>query len=404
MKSLINTDSLSKENFYKICIIGGGLTGDIMALLLKKSNLFNSSEIAWIKPKTESKNDFRTTFLNKKSLELLKELKILDCLKKNDFNYVKKIKVYGQKKTSPLVWNYSSSEENFGAVIKNDIISDAILTKLKGIKQYESLVTNTTYNDFERTLYLKNKTYIKTNLLLSADGKNSQLRKLLYVNTLSKKTGHVAISGFLKQSKNHNEIAIQAFTELGPIGILPFGNKDIINFVLSVEEKKYKQIFLKKNPEQYICHSLDDFFSEIDLTFKPIKKVSKINNKLSVWPLNLNFVTNPTSYRAILIGDAAHSIHPLAGQGLNLSLRDCVSVIKSIEKSMNHGNDLGDKSILNDYKKDRMPQIIAMTAVTDFLFYGFTSKSSQIKSILTSGMVNLNNTNLKNVLRDLASN
>ena len=403
MKSLINKDYLSKEHFYKICIIGGGLTGAVMTLLLKNSNLFSSDEIAWIKPKTKNENDVRTTFFNKNNLELLKKFKILDCLKKNDFSYVKKIKVYGTDKDLPLIWDYPSSEENFGAVIQNDIISDSILKKLKDIKQYDSLVTNTTYDHFERTLYLKNKTSIKTNLLLSADGKNSQLRKLLYINTLSKKSGHIAISGFLKQSKNHNEIAMQAFTELGPIGILPYGNKDIINFVLSVEENKYKQIFLKKNPEQYICNKLDNFFSNIDLTFKPIKKINSINNKLSIWPLNLNFVINPTSYRAILIGDAAHSIHPLAGQGLNLSFNDCVSVIKSIEKSMKYGNDLGDKSILNNYKKDRMPQTIAMTAITDFLFYGFTSKSNQIKSLLTSGMVTLNKSNLKNIFRDFAS-
>ena len=70
---------------------------------------------------------------------------------------------------------------------------------------------------------------------------------------------------------------------------------------------------------------------------------------------------------------------------------------------MKYGNDLGDKSILDNYKKDRMPQTIAMTAITDFLFYGFTSKSSQIKSLLTSGMVTLNKSNLKNIFRDFAS-
>ena len=73
-----------------------------------------------------------------------------------------------------------------------------------------------------------------------------------------------------------------------------------------------------------------------------------------------------------MIGDAAHSIHPLAGQGLNLALRDCSSVIKSLENNLKFGNDLGDTSILNFYKEDRLPKTIAMTAITDFLFYGFT--------------------------------
>ena len=58
---------------------------------------------------------------------------------------------------------------------------------------------------------------------------------------MSKKTNHIAISGFLKQSKNHNFIAKQAFSKLGPIGLLPYGQNDIINFVLSVEKNKAKK-------------------------------------------------------------------------------------------------------------------------------------------------------------------
>ena len=105
-----------------------------------------------------------------------------------------------------------------------------------------------------------------------------------------------------------------------------------------------------------------------------------------------------------MIGDAAHSIHPLAGQGLNLALRDCSSVIKSLENNLKFGNDLGDTSILNFYKEDRLPKTIAMTAITDFLFYGFTSKSKKTRSLLTKGMETLNQSDLKNILKDIASN
>ena len=127
------------------------------------------------------------------------------------------------------------------------------------------------------------------------------------------------------------------------------------------------------------------------------------HNKLSSWKLDLNFIVNPTAYRTILIGDAAHSIHPLAGQGLNLALRDCTSVIKSLKANLKFGQDLGDYSILSFYKNDRLPKTMAMTAVTDFLFYGFTSNSNKTKSFLTKGMETLNKSNLKNIFRDIAS-
>ena len=395
--------ALSQENFHKICVVGGGITGAVMVLLLKNSNMFKLNEIGWIKPKLKSKYDFRTTFYNETSLKLLNNLNILKRLKKNDYTSVKNIKVFGPNHSSPLEWDYFDTKRELGAVIKNDIVLKIIEDKLKNIKQYDSFVNNTKCNEFERTLYLENKKIINTHLVLSADGKNSYLRKLLSVKTIKKNTKHIAISGFLKQSKNHNSTAIQAFTNIGPIGILPYENKNLVNFVQSIEKVECKKILSKENPEFFICNELNKFFSHIDLNFSPVKKINKIQNKLSFWDLNLNLVLNPTSSRAILIGDAAHSIHPLAGQGLNLSLRDCVSALNAIENCLKFGNDLGDETILEFYKKERLPQNISMTAFTDLMFFGFTSTSNKTKSLLTKGMENLNKTNLKNIFRDLAS-
>ena len=403
MKSVEIKKNLPRECFHKICVVGGGLTGAIMTLMLKKSNLFRSDEIGWIKPKIKDFNDIRTTFFNEKSLELLRGLNLLKNLGSSDYTFINKIQVFGMNSFSPLEWDYSNPRLNFGAVIKNDIILKSVIEQLKDIKHYESLVTNTQHDDFERTLYLKDKTIIKTYLVLAADGKNSYLRKLVSIKAFQKKVNHVALSGFLQQSKNHNNTAIQAFTDLGPIGLLPFENKNIINFVQSIEENKYKQILSKTKPEQYLSDNLNSFFSHVELKFKPLQKVNQFNNKLSSWKLDLNFIVNPTAYRTILIGDAAHSIHPLAGQGFNLSLRDCSSVIKSLRNNLKFGHDLGDNSILSSYKDDRLPKTVAMTAITDFLFYGFTSKSNKTQLFLTKGMETLNKTNLKNIFRDIAS-
>ena len=394
---------LSQENFHKICVVGGGITGAVMVLLLKNSNMFKLNEIGWIKPKLKSKYDFRTTFYNETSLKLLNNLNILKRLKKKDYTSVKNIKVFGPNHSSPLEWDYLDTKRELGAVIKNDVVLNIIEDRLKDIKQYDSFVNNTECREFERTLYLENKTFINTHLVLSADGKNSYLRKLLSVKTIKKNTKHIAISGFLKQSKNHNSTAIQAFTNIGPIGILPYENKNLVNFVQSIEKVECKKILSKENPEYFICNELNKFFSHIDLNFSPINKINKIENKLSFWDLDLNLVLNPTSSRAILIGDAAHSIHPLAGQGLNLSLRDCSSALNAIENCLKFGNDLGDESILEFYKRERLPKNISMTAFTDLMFFGFTSTSNKTQSLLTKGMENLNKTNLKNIFRDLAS-
>lgn len=403
MKPFKNKQTEYKECFHKICVVGGGLTGAIMTLLLKNSGLFQKGEIAWIKPKEKKLSDLRTTLYNSKSIDLLKNSGLLKSLKQDDYTNVRQISVFGARGSLPLIWDSSDLTDPLGIIIKNEVVLNAINEKLNDIIHYDGVITNTTINNFERTLYLNNKKNIKTHLLLSADGKNSYIRKLLSINTINKNTKHIAISGFLKQSRKHNGTALQAFTELGPIGILPFENDNIVNFVQSIEKNKLQNLLYKNNLEEYVCNNLNEFFLEYDLSFKSIKNINGIKNKLSTWDLDLNLVINPTAERTILIGDAAHSIHPLAGQGLNLALRDCVSVIKAIQKSSEFGNDLGDQAIIDFYKKDRLPQTLSMTAFTDFLFYGFTSRSAKTKKILNKGMENLNKSNLKNIFKVFAS-
>ena len=117
---------LSQEYFHKICVVGGGITGALMVLLLKKSNLFKLSDIGWINPNLKSKYDFRTTFYNETSLKLLNNLNILRKLKKNDYTSVKKIKVFGPNHNLPLEWDYFNTKKDFGAVIKNEVVLNKI--------------------------------------------------------------------------------------------------------------------------------------------------------------------------------------------------------------------------------------------------------------------------------------
>ena len=401
MKTAIEKQIVLNDYFHKISVIGGGLTGAFMMLLLKKSNLFNIHDLAWIKPKNNINTDLRTSFYNSKNLKLLKELNVLQNISEKNITLVKEIHVFGQNTISPLIWK-PSQNGIMGAIIQNNKILNLLNNQLKNIITYDSLVNNTKYDDFERHLYLKNKTCVRTNLVLSADGNNSNLRKLSSINTISKNTNHIAISGFLRQSKKHDFIAKQVFSKLGPIGLLPHSQQDIVNFVLSVNKNKAQKILASPNPENFICHELNNFFIDLNLTFSPLEQVENNNYKLSEWPLNLNLILNPTANRMILLGDAAHSIHPLAGQGLNLSIEDCVSSINAIKNNIKFGSDLGDLNVMEYYKKERLPNTLAMTAITDFLFYGFTSDSEYLQSVLSKGMKEINKSSFKNFFKKIA--
>jgi 2-polyprenyl-6-methoxyphenol hydroxylase-like FAD-dependent oxidoreductase len=189
------------NRFHKISVVGGGLTGAFITLLLKKSNLFDDKEIAWIKPKADIDNDFRTSFYNNKNIDLLKKLNVLQDIPDNDITLVKQIHVFSQNQVSPLIWESSDEDNQLGAIIKNNTVLNILNKKLLDVLQYNGFVTNTQFNDFERILYLKDKTCIKTHLVLSADGKNSNLRKLSSIKVITKKNNHIAISGFFTSVK-----------------------------------------------------------------------------------------------------------------------------------------------------------------------------------------------------------
>ena len=104
----------------------------------------------------------------------------------------------------------------------------------------------------------------------------------------------------------------------------------------------------------------------------------------------------------LILGEGLHSVHPLAGQGFNLSIDDCISSINAIKNSLKFGNDLGDLNILKDYKKDRLPKTLAMTSMTDFLFYGFTSDSDFLQSVLSTGMKVVDKSKFKNIFKYIA--
>ena len=115
------------------------------------------------------------------------------------------------------------------------------------------------------------------------------------------------------------------------------------------------------------------------------------------------FVPKPTSQRLILIGDAAHSIHPLAGQGFNLALEDCFEVENVLEKSILTGKEFGHNDNLSLYNKNRNIRVKLMSISTTSLFYAFTQNSKILNDTLSKGMEYLNEKKLKNIFIKIAN-
>ena len=239
--------------------------------------------------------------------------------------------------------------------------------------------------------------------MLSADGNSSTLRDLAKVKYVCQDLNHTIISGYLVSKNFNNSVAKQIFLNDSFIGLLPISKKiNLINFVWSLDNKVLENKKTNFNYHYELAKRLNPFFSKYNINFEYPKGYASNYNKIQLYSSNVKFLNKPFSERLALIGDAAHTIHPLAGQGFNLSIEDCFDLLKCIEKAMSYGKDLGDISVLKEYNTLRQKRKNFITLVTTFIFYLFKKKSKSLNNIINLITQNLNKTSSKKIMTILA--
>ena len=382
---------------YDITIIGGGLTGKLMLSLVQNCNIFDQNKLCWINTDNEKSKDIRVSFINYKNfIQLQNNTQFNICAK--DYSIIKKIQLHNADEKYPLKLD---DENNHGIIVRNDIIKKNIKFSKKNITIFNSKVVSTTFDQFNRHLILKDGTKIKSALVISADGSLSPLRELCKIKYFNKNLNHTIISGYLECKNFNTSMAKQIFLKDNFIGLLPFSNdKDLINFVWSVDNKVFNKI--KNDFHCEIIKLLNNFFSNSNLIFNIPTLKEKEFNKVQTFPISVKFINNPFKERIILIGDAAHTIHPLAGQGFNLSIEDCFDMLKCLKNAKIFGKDLGIMSILKSYNNMRKTRKNFMTLSTTLIFYAFSKRNNQLNHFINYGIRTIEKTSLKDVFKILA--
>ena len=387
------------DKFYTLTVIGGGLTGQLMVSLLLKSNLIDSNKLCWINLNVKKSKDKRVSFLNTSNFFQLK-YKFKYHFNSNDFINIKKIQIHNENEKAPLCLK---DKENHGIIIGNDNLEKIFDISEKSLNIYTSEVINTKHDLYHRYLYLKNGTKIKTSLVLSADGNLSTMRDLAKIKYVSQNLNHTIISGYLNAKNFNDTVAKQIFLKDSFIGLLPISkNNNLINFVWSLDNKILKNKKSNFNYHDEIVKKLNSFFSKYNDSFECKKTNISNYDRLQVFSSNVKFVNKPFSNRIVLIGDAAHTIHPLAGQGFNLSIEDCFDFLKCLNKAKSYGKDLGDITILEEYSNLRKKRKNLITLITTSIFYLFKLRSRNLNSMINLVTQNINKTSAKKIFTILA--
>lgn len=366
---------------YDVIISGGGLLGLITAIGLS----CDSVSVAVIEKNSLPRvvDDNRAFAISQGSKKILEKLGIWQFIESEaepilDICILDAVTVHYNHKMV--------GEEPMGYVINNATIWNAInnnfLNKLNiySPHSYKTIACDSGYVE----VILDNNQELISSLLICAEGKNSKLPELFSIPTVKFDYKQSSIVFNVKHELHHQNLAVERFFPGGPFAILPI--KDgYTSSIVWTEKSGISKMLMDLSEEEFII--------ELKKRFGSYLGEIKLEGERKLYPLSFVFAKKLYKGRVLLIGDAAHSIHPVAGQGLNLGIRDVESVIKHIVAAKASGIDVGSSYLLKKISRNRYFDNFTMALATDGLNRMFSNRIFCAKALRNLGLIAVENSN-----------
>jgi len=220
-------------------------------------------------------------------------------------------------------------------------------------------------------------------LLVAADGRNSRTRESAGINVARWKYDHQAIVSVVRHDRPHEHVAYEIFYPTGPFALLPMNDDEIGHrsaIVWSVPQE---------DAAGWLSLGDEDFAAEAEAAMGGFLGKIEMLAPRSSFPLGFHHAAQMTADRLALVGDAAHAIHPIAGQGLNLGFRDVAALAEVLVEGARLGLDLGDRQLLDRYQRWRSLDALSVAFATDTLtrLYGVPGKTASAVRRFGMGLV-----------------
>ncbi|MBX7527395.1 FAD-dependent monooxygenase [Qipengyuania vesicularis] len=349
-----------------LLILGGGLVGTTLALAAAKkglsSHLVDRADPADL---TAESFDGRASAISTASWRLFRNIGLAESLEEHGCE-IEAIAVLDQMKPGRIDFRPEPHEGTLGRMFANRQLRIALYDAAKA----EPLITHHAPVDvverhrdaFCVSATLADGTVLEADLLVGAEGRGSPTREEAELKMASWDYSHRAIITGLNHSKPHEGVAWEIFYEDGPFALLPLldgpDGTHRSALVWTVDEKDAAGV-LKMGDRA--------FLAEVEKRMGDILGKLELNSGRSSYPLSFQHTARIVGERMALIGDSAHGMHPIAGQGLNLGLRDVGALVEVLEEARRLGLDLGDAQVLERYEKWRALDSIMVMGATDTL-------------------------------------
>lgn len=374
----MNIKSIQKD----VVIVGGGMVGLSLALSLHQNGL----QVAVIEAReinhkhlNSDRVETRVSAINHTSKRLLEDLGVWNAIKSNRISPYYQMCVWDDVPSESITISAEEiSEHSLGNIVENDVITQALITKISntGIEIYANQRIEKIQKNGNTELVVLADKIVETSLIVGADGANSFVRDYFNFETKVKPYKHTAIVATLELEKQHNQTAYQRFYDKGVLAFLPLENPNKASIVWSVKTD-YANFLMSLADEKFEL----ELAKAINNTLGSVKLLSK---RFS-FELIQRHAKSYIKSNVVLVGDAAHTIHPLAGQGVNIGFKDVIALSKVVSEAFAKGRLIGHISTLDKYQRERKLDNTKMIALMKAFKEVFGSENDYIKKARRAG-------------------
>ncbi|MBL8496475.1 ubiquinone biosynthesis protein UbiH [Nitrosomonas sp. JL21] len=368
---------------FDMVVIGGGLVGASLVAALQGSGL----RIALIEPHEtaplpqDESWDSRVYAISPGSAEFLENLGIWQRMAGERLTPVHEMSVWGDDQSAQINFSaYEMGVAELAFIAENRQLQTAVWEALKPPNENIHIFcpakcTSIVWRESHAEVQLADGTQLDTLLVVGADGVNSWVRNQAGIEASRRPYHQIGVVANFTAELPHRHIAYQWFRRDGVLALLPLPGKRV-SMVWSTGEEHAAE--LRNLPAEALCRQVEE------ASLRTLGKLELITAPVG-FPLNFVHVETLIKPRLVLIGDAAHGIHPLAGQGVNLGLRDTRELV-AVLNSRGALMDCGDHLLLRQYERARKEDIWALEQVTDGLQKLFNNSNPTLARLRNLGL------------------
>jgi len=380
---------------FDMVIIGGGMVGTAVACALKDSGL----KVALVEPHmpqapsnmpvSVADVDMRVSALNRASENFLNNIGAWSQMPEARLSPYDKMRIWDGVGTGHIQFDaIELGEAHLGHIVENRVTAQALMMQLQQSQNVQLLAGETVQameeidDDKNRFLiHLSSGQMLMTPLIVAADGARSFVRNWAEFEMREWDYNHHGLVCSVQTEEAHQQCAWQRFTESGVLAFLPLPQENLCSIVWSCPEQQAQSLL-----------ALDDKEFNIELSKAFESKLGNVvaSGQRVAIPLRQRHAKSYVKEGIVLVGDAAHTIHPLAGQGVNLGLMDAYVLADEIKQGLSRGLQAHDSQLLARYERRRMPENLSMMTAMESFKRLFAVQSPALRWARNWGMSKLN--------------